>query len=93
MKTLSTVLLLFALGGLLPVTAEVLTMPLAAADALQGAPTRGTSMEAVRSQLGEPTEIVPAVGEPPISRWHYPQYTVYFEGQRVLHAAKRRQEK
>ncbi len=90
MNTLAIVLLLFGLGGLLPATAEVLTIPLGAADALQGAPARGASMEAVRAHWGEPTAIIPAVGEPPISRWHYPQFTVYFEHQHVLHAAKRR---
>jgi hypothetical protein len=29
---------------------------------------------------------VPAVGEPPISRWEYTGYTVYFEHDLVLHS-------
>ncbi len=44
-------------------------------------PARGMSMERVAEQYGEPTERIPAVGIPPISRWVYAGYTVYFEDQ------------
>ena len=27
----------------------------------------------------------PALGNPPITRWDYPQFSVYFENDRVLH--------
>ena len=47
-------------------------------------PHRGSSMTTVRGQYGDPVEQMPAVGEPPITRWTYPRYTVYFEHQHVL---------
>jgi hypothetical protein len=49
-------------------------------------PTRGMEMIRVEQRFGAPAERVPAVGEPPISRWVYPGYTVYFEGSLVLHS-------
>ena len=47
-------------------------------------PTRGMSMEAVKSRFGEPAQIHPQVGDPPITRWDYADYSVYFEYRRVL---------
>lgn len=52
-------------------------------------PARGDSMAQVEARFGTPEQIVPAVGEPPITRWVYPVFTVYFEGDRVLHAVVR----
>lgn len=49
-------------------------------------PERGTRMDAVRANLGEPNKTVGPVGEPPITRWIYDEFTVYFEHQRVLHS-------
>ena len=51
-------------------------------------PARGTSMDGVLSQSGEPEKKLDAVGQPPITRWIYPGYTVYFEHQTVIHAVK-----
>ena len=47
---------------------------------------RGMSMSQVEQRYGEPTRRIGAVGDPPISRWIYPQFVVYFEGQLVIHA-------
>lgn len=47
-------------------------------------PHRGSSMTIVKGQFGEPTETKAAIGEPPITRWAYPGYTVYFEHQHVI---------
>ena len=49
-------------------------------------PTRGMTMEQVASKFGAPSTKVPAVGKPPISRWEYPGYVVYFEGNHVIHS-------
>lgn len=49
-------------------------------------PGRGMSMEAVQNRFGEPLEKFSAVGEPPISRWVYRNYSVYFESEFVIHA-------
>lgn len=47
-------------------------------------PSRGASMAAVETRFGAPAKTYDAVGEPPITRWTYPGYTVYFEYDRVI---------
>ncbi len=42
-------------------------------------PARGMTMDQVASKFGAPVTKVPAVGKPPISRWEYPGFVVYFE--------------
>jgi hypothetical protein len=49
-------------------------------------PTRGSSMSAVEARFGTPVTKHAAVGEPPITRWDYPQFSVFFERDKVLHA-------
>ena len=49
-------------------------------------PARGMTMTAVEQAFGKPAEVLPAVGEPPITRWVYPNCTVYFERQYVIHS-------
>jgi hypothetical protein len=72
-----------------------LTMTAAMADDLQmpssdsaavERPARGLTMDKVEAKFGAPTRRVPAVGEPPITRWEYPGFVVYFERDRVIHA-------
>ena len=55
-----------------------------------GKPTRGMTREQVRSTYGSPDNEVPAVGEPPISRWNYAGFVVFFEYDRVIHSVTRR---
>ncbi|WP_129778784.1 hypothetical protein [Peristeroidobacter soli] len=62
---------------------ELTTPPAPASQA--NVPARGTSMEKVEAQFGAPTERLPAVGQPPITRWKYPGFEVYFEHQLVIH--------
>ncbi len=52
----------------------------------QQMPRRGSSMDDVLNQFGEPTERIGPVGEPPISEWVYGTFRVYFENQTVLHS-------
>ncbi len=49
-------------------------------------PTRGMTMDQVAAKFGAPVNKVPAVGKPPISRWEYPGFIVYFEATRVIHS-------
>jgi len=49
-------------------------------------PVRGMTMTQVASKFGTPTSKVPAVGKPPISRWEYPGFVVYFEHDHVIHS-------
>jgi hypothetical protein len=53
-------------------------------------PARGTTMERVEATYGAPSGRRAAVGEPPITRWEYPEFIVYFEHRLVLHAVARR---
>jgi hypothetical protein len=57
-----------------------------AATARVGLPTRGTSMAQVEARFGAPSQRYAAVGQPPITRWVYPSFVVYFEYQHVVHA-------
>ena len=49
-------------------------------------PTRGMTMDQVAAKFGAPVTKVPAVGKPPISRWEYPGFVVYFEAEHVIHS-------
>ncbi len=49
-------------------------------------PVRGMSTTQVLEQFGLPQSKTGPVGEPPISSWRYPQYTVYFESDTVIHS-------
>ena len=53
-------------------------------------PARGMTMTRVESSFGTPTNRRSAVGEPPITRWEYPNFVVYFEHNHVIHAVARR---
>ncbi|HEV2212755.1 MAG TPA: hypothetical protein VGS99_05345 [Gammaproteobacteria bacterium] len=66
------------------------TAPAAApAPAMSGAmpqmPVRGMDMANVEHIFGAPLEKQDAVGKPPITRWVYADYVVYFEYNKVLH--------
>ena len=54
-------------------------------------PKRGMKMTQVREQFGEPLSEHPWVGDPPITRWDYDKFTVYFEFDVVLDSVIHRQ--
>jgi hypothetical protein len=49
-------------------------------------PRRGISMATVEERFGAPRTRHAAVGQPPITRWDYDGFSVYFEHQHVVHA-------
>lgn len=49
-------------------------------------PGRGMPMETVQNRFGEALEKYSAVGDPPITKWIYKNFTVYFESEFVIHA-------
>jgi hypothetical protein len=53
-------------------------------------PTRGMTQERVEAEYGSPQSQKPAIGEPPISRWEYANFVVFFEFDRVIHAVSKR---
>jgi hypothetical protein len=87
MRALSlAVVLSLPLAWIAPATADTLLI-----DSMRQAPdtqrpTRGMTMTQVEDQFGAPLNKVPAVGEPPISRWEYGDFIVYFEHNLVLHS-------
>ena len=52
-------------------------------------PRRGMTTDKVQNELGKPGEIIPAIGQPPISRWVYDDRIVYFEFSSVIHVVAR----
>ena len=77
-----------ALAGLAAapsVPAQNLEMTSPPAASTAATPSRGSSMDQVEKQFGAPTERHAAVGQPPITRWVYPDKVVYFEYQHVVH--------
>ncbi|VAX14470.1 hypothetical protein MNBD_GAMMA24-2309 [hydrothermal vent metagenome] len=49
-------------------------------------PGRGMTMAEVEKRFGPPGKKMPEVGSPPITRWVYEDFIVYFEYQYVIHA-------
>jgi len=52
-------------------------------------PARGSPATKVLAAWGEPELRHAPVGQPPISRWDYAQFSVYFEHDSVVHAVLR----
>lgn len=55
-----------------------------AATKARAAATRGLTMTQIERNFGAPDTKLAAVGDPPITRWVYPDYTVYFEHHLVI---------
>jgi hypothetical protein len=77
------------LAGLAPICrADIVASEdgIAVRDAGVAAPARGMTMTQVAGKFGDPVTKVPAVGKPPISRWEYSGFVVYFERDHVIHS-------
>ena len=93
MKTLSASLAL-ALAVLAPAAgAETLLVDRVAQEAAVNLPKRGSSMAQVEKSFGAPLQkLAPVAGpnnhrvNPPITRWVYPAFEVYFENSHVIDA-------
>ena len=84
-------LALVALLGLAaPAAADVLII-----DKLEQAratlPDRGTSMAQVQANFGVPASKSGPVGDPPITRWEYADFTVFFEYSHVIHSVQKKE--
>jgi len=49
-------------------------------------PTRGISKSAVEQKFGAPEQKSSPVGDPPITKWTYSDFVVYFEYNHVIHS-------
>ena len=80
---------LMGLAGIAqPVSAETIATDngIAVKQSDVATPTRGMTMSEVATKFGDPVNKIPAVGKPPISRWEYPGFVVYFEHEHVIHS-------
>lgn len=87
-KMLSAVtgMLLMAVSSV--AAAEVIKIPVGSQNASSSVdrPRLGMLKPAVVSHYGEPQQRHPAVGNPPIERWDYESFSVYFEYDHVVHS-------
>ena len=87
-RTISLIAVFLALFG--TANAQTLKMDGASAGSDDARPSRGMSQTSVRSKFGSPAAMKSAVGDPPISRWEYQDFIVYFEYDKVIHAVAKR---
>lgn len=52
-------------------------------------PSKAITKDDVLKQFGEPLSKRGPVGSPAIYQWEYPEYTVYFENNRVIHSVSK----
>jgi len=92
MKPSLSLLLGFALlSPAAPAGADTLLIQRVKAAAQVSLPKRGASMASVEAAFGAPTAKHAPVGgggasTPPITRWDYPTFSVYFENSHVVNA-------
>lgn len=55
-------------------------------DGTSDMPRRAMTKSEVERRFGEPRSRHAPVGEPPITRWDYAEFSVFFEHDRVLHS-------
>lgn len=90
MRMLRTVGLLVALLSVSPVLLHADTLTLGPVGPADAGPERGSTMETVQAAIGPPQSTSGPVGEPPITVWHYPNFNIYFEYDKVLHTVEPR---
>ena len=88
LRTISLVALLLAAMG--TASADTLQMEGATAGSNDGRPTRGMTQASVESKYGSPASVKAPVGDPPITRWEYAGFVVFFEHDKVIHAVLKR---
>lgn len=70
--------------------ADTLSIPVGEQTGAQATslPKRGASFDAVTRGWGEPVKRHAAVGQPPITRWDYSGFSVYFEYSHVIDSVR-----
>jgi hypothetical protein len=86
--TLALVASLYSAGNALADTLLVEGVSAAEATAAER-PVRGSSMASVEARFGAPASRSGAVGQPPITRWDYAEFVVFFEYDHVVHTVRR----
>ena len=88
LRTATLIALFLALFG--TAQADTLKMDGMSAGSSDARPTRGMTQTGVESKFGSPMSVKAPVGEPPITRWEYADFVVFFEYDRVIHSVSRR---
>ncbi len=90
MKLLRTLTLLaLSFGFVATAGADTLKMDGMASSDMER-PTRGMTKGRVESKFGAPESRKAPVGDPPITRWEYKDFVVFFEYDHVIHSVVRR---
>jgi hypothetical protein len=75
------------------VTADEIRIPLGQQNATPEwrtqQPVRGSTKEQIEATYGAPESRHGPTGDPPIYYWEYADFTVYFEGEHVIHAVSK----
>ena len=92
-KVTTTFLLAASLG--LAMAAGAQNMDMSASDRTAtfneaGKPTRGMSQDRVEANFGAPQNVRAPIGDPPITRWEYADFVVFFEYDKVIHAVSKK---
>ena len=88
LRRISLIALLAAAWG--TAGADTLRMEGASAFSGDGRPTRGMTQASVEAKYGSPSTVRAPVGDPPITRWEYADFVVFFEYDKVIHAVRKR---
>ena len=88
LRTAALIALFLAVFG--TAQADTLKMDNMSPGASDGRPTRGMTQASVESKFGSPMTVRAPVGDPPITRWEYKNFVVFFEYDRVIHAVAKR---
>lgn len=84
-----TTLLCLGILSTTTVQADVLRIPISQqGSASIKMPTHGDKQAQVIQQFGEPSKRHASVGQPPIIRWDYPGFSVYFEQSTVVNSVQ-----
>ena len=86
LRTISLLFVALAAFG----TASADTLKMSGASAGDNRPSRGMTQASVESKYGSPASVQAPVGDPPITRWEYQNFIVYFEYDKVIHAVTKR---
>ena len=84
MRSLRRLFFILALGA--PPLSQGIAQDNGKDEAIGTMPARGMLAEQVIKYFGPPEQKIPAVGKPPIIRWIYEGFVVYFENTYVIHA-------
>lgn len=90
MRRLRMVALVAAMLAAAPVLIHADTLTLGPLGPAPDGPKRGSTMAEVKAAIGPPQSTSGPVGDPPITVWHYPNFNVYFEYNKVLHSVEQR---